>query len=64
MSSHDMAQAKRLAEDVLFMYRGRLIERSPAQKFFEKPESDLARSFLQGDLLWWKRKELTPPDDG
>jgi tungstate transport system ATP-binding protein len=64
MSSHDMAQARRLADDVLFMYRGRLIERSPAQSFFEKPESELAQSFLQGNLLWWKRKELTPPDAG
>ncbi|MEK9677511.1 MAG: phosphate ABC transporter ATP-binding protein [Rhodospirillaceae bacterium] len=64
MSSHDMAQARRLADDVLFMYRGRLIERSPAQSFFDKPESELAQSFLQGNLLWWKRKELTPPDAG
>jgi tungstate transport system ATP-binding protein len=63
MSTHDLGQAKRLADDVLFLYRGRLLEHSAASSFFEKPDNDLAQAFLQGELLWWNRKDLKPPDD-
>ena len=59
MTTHDLGQAKRLAEEVLFMFRGRLKEMSPADQFFEEPENDLAIAYLRGELLWWKRR----PDD-
>ena len=62
MSTHDLGQARRLADDVVFLYRGRMLERAPAERFFEKPENDLAEAFLNGELLWWNRKELKPPD--
>ena len=62
MSTHDLGQARRLADDVVFLYRGRMLERAPADRFFEKPENDLAEAFLNGELLWWNRKELKPPD--
>ena len=62
MSTHDLGQARRLADDVVFLYRGRMLERAPADRFFEKPENDLAEAFLNGELLWWNRKELTPPE--
>lgn len=60
MTTHDLGQAKRLADEVLFLYRGRLLERATARQFFEKPENDLAQSFIRGELLWWNRKELKP----
>ena len=59
MTTHDLGQARRLAQDVLFMFRGRLKEFSEANRFFEQPENDLARAYLRGELLWWKRR----PDD-
>lgn len=62
MSTHDLGQARRLADEVLFLYRGRLLERAPAAPFFEKPDNDLAEAFLRGELLWWNRQELKPPD--
>ncbi|NQV55402.1 MAG: ATP-binding cassette domain-containing protein [Rhodospirillales bacterium] len=62
MSTHDLGQARRLADVVLFMYRGRLLERAPAECFFEGPKNDLAEAFLRGELLWWNRKELKPPE--
>ncbi len=63
MSTHDLGQAKRLADDVLFLYRGRLLENAPADKFFEQPQNDLAQAFLKGELLWWHRQELKPPSE-
>lgn len=52
MITHDMAQARRLADEVLFFNKGSLVERATTQKFFEAPESSEARAFTQGELLW------------
>ena len=43
---------KRLADDVLFIHKGRLLEHSPANAFFETPASGEAAAFLRGDLGW------------
>jgi tungstate transport system ATP-binding protein len=63
MSTHDLGQAKRLADEILFLYRGRILENSPAAQFFETPKNDLAQAFLKGELLWWHRKKLKPPSE-
>ena len=55
MTSHDLNQAKRLADEVIFMHRGRIKEVAPSPQFFERPHNDLAAAFLRGELLWWKR---------
>ena len=52
MTTHDLGQARRLAEDVAFLHRGRLIETGPATAFFNAPVSPEARAFLSGDLPW------------
>ncbi len=57
MTTHDLEQARRLADELLFLHRGRLLEKSAATAFFTKPENDLAQKFIAGDLLWWKRGE-------
>lgn len=51
-STHDLGQARRLAEDVAFLHRGRLIEAGPAAEFFAQCRSPEARAFLNGDLVW------------
>ena len=51
MSSHDLGQARRHADEVLFLYQGQLIEHSEAVSFFDRPQSSLARRFLNGELL-------------
>lgn len=51
MSSHDLHQARRLADDVLFLCRGRLIEHTPAETFFTAPASSQARAFIRGELV-------------
>jgi tungstate transport system ATP-binding protein len=62
MASHDLNQAKRLASHVIFIYRGRIKEQATAEKFFAGPENDLAQAFLQGELLWWRRRAVFTPD--
>lgn len=52
MTTHDVGQAARLAEDVAFLHRGRLIEHRPAGPFFAGPRTPEARAFLAGDLIW------------
>ena len=63
MATQDLGQAKRLADNVLFLYRGRLLEQSEADNFFAGPKNDLAQKFLKGELLWWHRQELKPPSE-
>ncbi|MDX1540373.1 MAG: ATP-binding cassette domain-containing protein [Geminicoccaceae bacterium] len=52
MTTHDLGQARRLADDVLFMHRGRLLEQAPAERFFHAPACAEAAAFIKGDLLW------------
>jgi tungstate transport system ATP-binding protein len=49
--THDVGQARRLAEEIIFLHHGRLVEHQPAWRFFEQPESDTARAFLAGGLV-------------
>lgn len=51
MATHDLGQAKRLAGDVVFLHKGRLLEHTSAEKFFAAPETPQAAAFLRGDLL-------------
>ncbi|MFO1317868.1 MAG: ATP-binding cassette domain-containing protein [Burkholderiales bacterium] len=51
MTSHNLAQAKRLAADVVFLYEGRPVEQSPAAAFFDSPRSAEAADFLKGERL-------------
>lgn len=51
MSTHDIGQARRMADDVLFLCGGQIIETAPAAVFFETPQSKEAVSYLNGDLI-------------
>lgn len=52
MTTHDLGQARRLADDVILLDRGRIVEAGPAQTFFSSPVTQTARAFLVGDLPW------------
>jgi tungstate transport system ATP-binding protein len=52
MTTHDLGQARRLAEEAAFLHRGRLVESGPAEGFFARPRSAEARAFLAGELPW------------
>jgi tungstate transport system ATP-binding protein len=49
--THDIGQARRLADTVLFMHRGRIIERAPAAAFFHRPAEQSAREFIEGRIV-------------
>jgi tungstate transport system ATP-binding protein len=52
MTTHDLGQARRLADDIAFLHFGRLVEAGPAARFFEEPTSAEAKAFLAGELFW------------
>lgn len=52
MVTHDLGQARRLADEVVFMHNGRLAERASADRFFGGPSTPAAAAFLKGELLW------------
>lgn len=49
--THDLAQARRTAEDVMFMHRGCILEAAPAAAFFDGPQSEAARAYLAGRIV-------------
>lgn len=44
--THDIDQARRLADYVLFMWLGELVEHGPANAFFAAPQHELAQAYL------------------
>jgi tungstate transport system ATP-binding protein len=52
MTTHNLGQAKRLGDEILFLSQGRLVERSPVDRFFNKPASAEAEAFIRGELPW------------
>jgi len=49
--THDPGQARRLADEVAFLYRGRIVERTQAARFLERPQSAQAQAFLRGEIV-------------
>jgi tungstate transport system ATP-binding protein len=50
--THDVGQARRVADDIVFLHRGRIIERKLADAFFNAPATAEARAFLNGELVF------------
>ncbi len=50
MITHDLGQARRLADEIVFMHHGRLAEISPASQFLARPASEPARAYLAGRI--------------
>ncbi len=51
MATHHMGQACRLAEEVVFLHRGRVHETGPAPAFFAGPRTREAAAFIKGDIV-------------
>jgi len=51
MATHNIAQAQRLADEVLFLNHGRLLEQAPADRFMRGPSNPLAARFIAGELV-------------
>jgi tungstate transport system ATP-binding protein len=52
MSTHNLGQARRLGDEVLFIHQGRLAEQTPVDQFFRQPASVEAGTFIKGELPW------------
>lgn len=52
MTTHDLGQARRVADEIVFLHQGRLLEHSTAANFFEQPASEEAQRFTKGELPW------------
>lgn len=48
--THDIDQARRLADHVVFMWLGELVEHGPAHTFFDQPTNDLTRAYLAREI--------------
>jgi phosphate transport system ATP-binding protein len=48
MVTHILRQARRLADYVLFLYMGELVEHGPAEEIFLAPRRELTREYVQG----------------
>ena len=51
LTTHDMGQAKRLAKEILFFNKGKLLEQTKAINFFKKPKTKEAQSYINGKIL-------------
>ena len=52
MVTHNLGQARRMGDEILFLHQGRVLERAPAEAFFKRPASSEAAQFLEGELPW------------
>jgi len=52
MATHNLGQARRLGDEILFLDEGRLIERASVDDFFSRPQSAQAAAFIKGQLPW------------
>jgi len=46
--THILRQAKRLADYVVFLYCGELIEHGPAKEIFENPQQEMTKEYIKG----------------
>jgi tungstate transport system ATP-binding protein len=52
MATHNLGQARRLGDEVIYLHLGRVVERAPADQFFSQPATAEAAAFIKGELPW------------
>lgn len=52
MVTHNIFQAKRLADRVGLMLNGQLVEVAPTDEFFEKPKDPRVKAFVDGEMVY------------
>ncbi len=48
--THILRQARRIADYVLFLYMGELVEHGPAKQIFENPSDPRTQAYVRGDI--------------
>jgi len=52
MTTHNLGQATRLADDIVFLAEGKVREHTSVRGFFTAPASAEAKRFIEGELPW------------
>ena len=52
MTTHNMFQAKRLADSIGFLYEGEIIESGPVKEIFENPKDKRVKAFISGEMVF------------
>jgi len=50
--THNVFQARRLADEVIFVDRGKVIEMGPAEKIFSSPDCEATRLYVEGRMVY------------
>lgn len=48
--THTLRQARRIADHIIFMYLGKIVESGPTEEFFNNPKKQLTREYLTGSF--------------
>lgn len=52
MATHNLGQARRLGDEVIYLHQGRVVERAAVEQFFRQPAAAEAAAFIKGELPW------------
>ncbi len=50
MATHNLNQARRMADEIVHIHDGEIIEAAKPEDFFEHPKSEITRKFINGEL--------------
>ena len=50
MATHNLSQARRIADEIVHIYNGQIAEAAETEAFFENPKSEISRKFVKGEL--------------
>jgi tungstate transport system ATP-binding protein len=50
MATHNLSQARRMADEIVHIYNGEIVEVAETENFFENPKSEISRKFVNGEL--------------
>jgi tungstate transport system ATP-binding protein len=52
MVTHNLFQARRLSEEIFFMWEGKIIEKGESEELFEHAQDKRTRSFIKGEIVF------------
>ncbi len=50
MATHNLNQARRMADEIVHINNGEIVEVAKTEDFFENPKSEITRKFINGEL--------------
>ena len=52
MVTHNIFQARRVAEEVIFLHQGRVVEKGETEKIFASPKDPRTKNFVEGRMIY------------